>query len=159
MPIILETPHVYDLGHGHDPVGYGLVIIKKQEVDALERVLTLHMKYINVDPETGALDVSPEDAHVIRIGNSEGHQVSGLDPSTGQFAVQTQGAHTNFDDLRESFKVQVVNGDLHASGFDYGVEADGYDLVSDFLYVWLTENGPRGSVADGYAPYYTGTIT
>lgn len=138
MAILLTTPHTYDHGHGDATVEYTHVVIRRQIVDTISKVLTLQMQYCNLG--AGCV-LSPEPVHTLQIRNTEAvvDQAGGVDPETGKYAVQpveVVAAEPAFDNLRAAFVVAADD-----------VDEEGYDVVANYLYGYLITNA-----------YYNGSI-
>lgn len=135
MPILLDTPHRYDPGHGQPAIDYPMVIIQTMSMLAPQRMLVLRMQYGQV--VDGVWDGSPEEPHGLRIRDEPAETSTQVDPDTGApVDVEVKAANPAFSNLRSSFVIEA--GDVGKSG---------YDVVGAFLYQYLITLG-----------YYQGTV-
>lgn len=140
MPLKLDTPHTYSPGHGEELQTFEYVIIHTQTVKVPNKALILQMQYGNI--VEGEWEESPEPVHNIRIQNIPAQMQGGevdnpaYDPEDPDSNPKTWGeievepANPVFDNLREAFEV---------SPEDAGKK--GYDLVGEFLYGYLIDEG------------------
>lgn len=137
MPILLSTPFTYQPGHGEPPSVHAMVLIGSLQLDSVNRLIVLEMRYGSWDPVASAWTDSGSPPRKIRVVNRPAVTQGGVDPETGQWGEQeAEPSDPAFDQLYESLVVLAGS-----------VGGNHYDHISQYLYQWLIDNG-----------YYQGVI-